>query len=246
LIPIEVDLRLSGLAGSFRPRHFRKARILKSVESVLKSRNISHLTQEAYEFITSYCGSAPHYNINSWKRAYKDIRDLLNLFLKGNEYGVNLEKAVINRENWEKELFEEFATIRGIVELCRTHRREVFSVLDAQERRQKEKIARGLLRGTISLKAILGGSTPTTTTSSRCLAHYAMAAHGSSSIRELVEELNQLMDVMDIVGVKELVRKYPMEVVVAGNYVNAKVRYVVQSIIATEVGQLKQEKKEQS
>jgi hypothetical protein len=37
-----------------------------------------------------------------------------------------------------------------------------------------------------------------------------------------------------------------MEVVMAGNYVNAKFRYVVQSIIATEVGQLKQEKKEQS
>lgn len=234
------------LAESCRPRHFRKAKILKSIESVLKTRNISHITQEAYEFITFYCGSAPHYNINSWKRAYKDIRDFVNLFLKGNEYGVNLEKAVRNKENWEKELLDELPTVRGIVELCSTHRREVFRALDAKERRKREKLARGLLRGTISLKEILGDSTATTTTSSRCLAHYAMAARGSSSIRELVEELNQLMDAMDIDGVKELVRKYPKEVMVAGNYVNAKVRYVVQSIIASEVGQLKQEKKEQS
>jgi hypothetical protein len=226
--------------------YFRKDKILKSFESVLKTKKINHITQEAYEFITSYCGSVPHYNINSWKRAYSDIRDFVNLFLKSNEYGVNLEKAVRNKENWGKELLEEFVTIRGIVELCKTHKREVFRALDAKERRQKEKLARGLLRGTISLKDILGGLTATTTTSSRNLAHYAMATRESSSIRELVEELNQLIDVMDIDGIKELVRKYPMEVVMAGNYVNAKFRYVVQSIIATEVGQLKQEKKEQS
>jgi len=242
---MEVDLRLFSPDGNYRPRHFRKAKILKSIESVLKTRNISHITQEAYEFITTYCGSAPHYNISSWKRAYSDIRDFVNLFLKSNEYGVNLERAVRNEENWEKELLDEYATIIGIVELCRTHRQEVFCVIDARERRQKEKLARGLLRGTISLKTIFGGSTATTTTSSHSFVHYAKAAHGSS-IRELVEEVNQLIDVMDVDGIKELVRKYPKEAIVAGNYVNAKVRYVVQSIIASEVGQLKQEKKEQS
>jgi len=246
MIPMEVDLRLFILDGSYRPRHFRKAKILKSIESVLKTRNISHITQEAYEFVTTYCGSAPHYNISSWKRAHSDIRDFVNLFLKSNEYGVNLERAVRNEENWEKELLEEYATISGIVELCRTHRREVFSVLDARERRQKEKLARGLLRGTISLKEILGGSTATITTSSRSLVHYAKTTHESPSIRELVEEVNRLIGIMEVDGIKELVRKYPKEAIVAGNYVNAKVRYVVQSIIASEVGQLKQEKKEQS
>lgn len=74
-------------------------------------------------------------------------------------------------------------------------------------------------------------------------AFYSFSGSGSSSIRELVEELNHLMDVMDIEGVKELVRKYPREAVIAGNYVNAKVRYVVQSIVASEVSQLKREKK---
>lgn len=55
------------------------------------------------------------------------------------------------------------------------------------------------------------------------------------------------MDIMDIEGVKDLVRKYPREAVIAGNYVNARVRYVVQSIIASEVAQLKQDRnKEQS
>ena len=113
---MEVDLRLFSLNGNYRPRYFRKAKILKSVESVLKTRNISHITQEAYEFITTYCGSAPHYNISSWKCAYSDIRDFVNLFLKSNEYGVNLERAVRNKENWDIGLLEEFATIRGIVE----------------------------------------------------------------------------------------------------------------------------------
>jgi hypothetical protein len=205
-------------------RRFRRERILKSVESVLKTGNINRLTPEAYEFITSYCGSAAHININAWRRAYSDVRDFVSLFLKSNEYGVNLEKAVR-----EKSGTRELAVISGIVELCRKQESDVFRTLDLEERRESVKIANRLLRGTISLKDLLGR---------RSLSHY-ITGTDNANVRELVEELNHLMDRMDVEGIKELVRKYPKEAVVAGNYVNVKVRYVVQAIIAAEVSRLK-------
>jgi hypothetical protein len=210
-------------------RRFSRERILKSVESVLKTRNINRLTPEAYEFITSYCGSAPHINISAWKRAHSDIRDFVDLFLKSNEYGVNLEKAV-----GEKSGTRELAVIGGIVELCRKHESDVFGALDLEERRESVKIANRLLRGTTSLKDILGG---------RSLSHY-MTGTKNPNVRELVDELNRLMDRMYVEGIKELVRKYPKDAVVAGNYVNVKVRYVVQAIIAAEVSQLKRADRE--
>jgi hypothetical protein len=221
-------------------RRFSSERVLKSVESVLKTRDINRLSQEAYEFITSYCGTAPHYSISGWKHAHRDVRDFANLFVKSNEYGINLERAV--KENSGKDLPEEFGTVSGIVELCRTYKEEVFRTLDLSERRESVKIANHLLRGTISLKDFFGARTFPT----RSLSHYNAGMKSAKNIRELVEEVNRLIDVMDIDGIKELVRKYPKEAIVAGNYVNAKVRYVVQSIIASEVGQLKREKKEQS
>lgn len=199
-------------------RRFSKERILKSVESVLRTRNINRLTQEAYEFISSYCGSVPHININAWKRAYSDVRDFVDLFLKSNEYGVNLEKAVR-----EKSGTRELAVIDGIVELCRKYERDVFGTLDLEERRESVKIANRLLRGTISLKDLVGGR-------SSSLSRY-MTGTDNENVRELVEELNRLMDRMDVQGIKDLTKKYPKEAVVAGNYVNVKIRYVVQAII---------------
>lgn len=239
---------MSTLRGRYASKYFRRARILKSVELVLKTKNINHITQETYEFITSCCGSAAHYNINSWKRPYSDLRDFVNLFLKGNEYGVNLEKALRSKGSWGKGLPpEESSTVRGIVEVCKTHRRDVFHALDAQEKREKGKLARELLRGTVSLKEILGASPVRIRSAFHHHVDYGFSSSGTSSTRELVEELNRLMDIMDIEGVKDLVRKYPREAVIAGNYVNAKVRYVVQSIIVSEVVQLKQDRnKEQS
>lgn len=224
-------------------RRFNRERILKSVDCVLKSRNINRLTREAYEFIVLYCGSAPHYSFCSWKHAYSDIRDFANLFLSSNECGVNLEKAA--RKSFGKDLPKELAIVSGIVELCRKYRDYVFNTLELEERRESVKIGKRLLRGTLSLKDILRGNVAATRSSARFLSHYTRETNGANT-RELVEELNQLIDVMDIDGIKELARKYPKEVMVAGNYVNAKVRYVVQSIIASEVGQLKQVKKEQS
>ena len=50
--------------------------------------------------------------------------------------------------------------------------------------------------------------------------------------------MSQLMDEMNIEGIREVVRKYPREAIEAGNFVNPKTRYVVQSIIAQEVAQL--------
>ncbi len=78
--------------GSYPARRFSRERILKSVESVLKTRDISRLSQEAYEFITFYCGTASHYSISGWKDVHRDVRDFVNLFLKSNEYGINLER----------------------------------------------------------------------------------------------------------------------------------------------------------
>jgi hypothetical protein len=219
-------------------RRFSKERILKSVESVLKTRNINRLTQEAYEFITSYCGSAPHYNANAWKRAYADVRDFVNLFLKSNEYGVNLERAVIVKKK-EANRSQELPVIKGIVELCREHRDQVFKDLGLEEGKERIRISRGLARGTISLKDILGGKGVAASSSPSRSLHNYMTGMDSANIRELVEELNRLIDRMNVAGIKELVKKYPKESVVAGNYVDSKVRYVVQAIIAAEVSQLK-------
>ena len=214
-------------------RRFSKEHILKSVESVLRTRNINQLTQETYEFITSYCGSAPHINVSAWRRAYSDVRDFVNLFLKSNEYGVNLEKVVR-----EKSGTRELAVIRGIVELCRKHESDVFRTLDLEERRESVKIANRLLRGTISLKDLVGGRS-----SSSSLSRY-MTGTDNANVRELVEELNRLIDRIDVEGIKGLVRKYPRESVMAGNYVNVKVRYVVQGIIVSEIGQMKRQEEE--
>jgi hypothetical protein len=168
-------------------RRFSKEHILKSVESVLRTRNINRLTQEAYEFITSYCGSAPHINNNAWKRTHSDVRDFVSLFLKSNEYGVNLEKTVR-----EKSGTRELAVISGIVELCRKHESDVFGTLDLEERKESVKIANRLLRGTISLKDLPGR---------RSLSHYVTGTD-NASVRELVDELNRLMERMDVEGAR--------------------------------------------
>lgn len=223
-------------------RRFNSDRILKSVESVLKSRNINRLTREAYEFIVLYCGSAPHYSFSSWKHAYSDIRDFANLFLSSNEYGINLEK-VVGKSFGKYHQPKELAIVSGIVGLCRKYRDHVFNTLELEERRESVKIGKRLLRGTLSLKDILQGNVAATRSSARFLSHYTRETNGANT-RELVEELNRLIDRMDVEGIKELVRKYPKETVAAGNYVNAKVRYVVQAIIASEVSQLKRADRE--
>jgi hypothetical protein len=222
-------------------RRFNGNPILKSVESVLKNRNINRLTKEAYEFIVLYCGSAPHYSFCSWKHAYSDIRDFVDLFLSSNECGINLEKVV--RKSLGKDSPKELAIVSGTVGLCRKYRADVFNTLALEERRESVKIGKRLLRGTLSLKDILRGNVATTRSSTRFLSHYTRETNGANT-RELVDELNRLLDRMDIAGIKELVRKYPKEAVAAGNYVNAKVRYVVQAIIAAEVSQLKRADRE--
>ena len=131
---------------------------------------------------------------------------------------VNLEKAVR-----EKSGTKEVLVISGIVELCRKHECDVLGTLDLEERRESVKIANRLLRGTISLKDLVGGR-------SSSLSRY-MTGTDNENVRELVEELNRLMDRMDVQGIKDLTKKYPKEAVVAGNYVNVKIRYVVQAII---------------
>ncbi len=54
-------------------------------------------------------------------------------------------------------------------------------------------------------------------------------------MRALVKTMNNLMESMDIDGLRQQIRQQPKEAVTAANYVNKKYRYVVQSIVIEEL-----------
>ena len=69
---------------------------------------------------------------------YADVRDFVNLFLKSNEYGVNLERAAIARKK-EANRSQELSVIKGIVGLCSEHRDQVFKDLDHRRKERKHQ-----------------------------------------------------------------------------------------------------------
>jgi hypothetical protein len=53
--------------------------------------------------------------------------------------------------------------------------------------------------------------------------------------RTLAQKLNELMEKVETRGIRELVRKFPRESIIAANYVSSKFRNTLQEIIADEV-----------
>jgi len=124
---------------------------VKSIEKVLKKKDLKYLTKEAYNFITLRCGSIAHYNIDGWRYHYRDLRDFLDFFLVKNEYGKCLAK-VSELDYWP---VEDKEVIREIISTCNKYRDSIFSELDEDERKQSVEVAKRLMNGEITLKQLV-------------------------------------------------------------------------------------------
>jgi len=123
---------------------------VKSIEKVLKKRDLKYLTKEAYNFITLRCGSIAHFSIEGWRYHYRDLRDFLDFFLVKNEYGECLVK-VSELDYWS---VEDREVIREIISTCSKYRNNVFFELDEEERKQSVEAAKRLMNGEITLKQL--------------------------------------------------------------------------------------------
>jgi hypothetical protein len=123
---------------------------VKSIEKVLKKKDLKYLTKEAYNFIILKCGSIAHFSIDGWRYYYRDLRDFLDLFLVKNEYGECLAK-VSELDYWS---VEDKKVIREIISTCNKYRDSIFFELDEEERKQSVEVAKRLLNEEITLKQL--------------------------------------------------------------------------------------------
>jgi hypothetical protein len=124
---------------------------VKSIEKVLKKKDLKYLTKEAYNFITLRCGSIAHYNIECWRYYYRDLRDFLDFFLVKNEYGECLAK--VSEHDYLP--VEDKEVIKEIISTCNKYRDSIFSELEKEERKQSVEVAKRLLNGEITLKQLV-------------------------------------------------------------------------------------------
>jgi len=54
-----------------------KSGIIKSIEKVVKTKNIDNLSMEAYQFINIASGFIAHYDINGFKYEYQNVADFV-------------------------------------------------------------------------------------------------------------------------------------------------------------------------
>ena len=210
---------------------FSESKILKNIEEVLKRRDTSCLSEAAYCFITQHCGSTPAVISEIWIQRYYDVRDFINLFLKENELGQNISRDVQNQNGTDN-----VSRIkRGIVDLCIRYKNEVFTDLDTKERNLSRKIAIGLMNGSLKLKDLSNRNVISSLANVRSFAARNDSGSESgrtASIREIVEALNDLAEKYDYKRIPAIFNAFPVETIIAGNYVNAKYRYAVQAVIA--------------
>ena len=216
-------------SGPTRVR-FSESKILKNVEEVLKRRDTSYLSEAAYCFITQHCGSSPTGIPEIWTHRYSDVRDFVNLFLKENELGQNIsnetEKSGAIDTVWKIK--------RGIVNLCRRYRDEIFSDLGSKERDLSKQIASRLMNGTLRLREISRLNVISSLANVRSFAtdNSGSDSERPASIREIVEALNDLAEKYDYKRIPAIFNAFPVETIIAGNYVTSKYRYAVQAVIA--------------
>ena len=222
---------LSGIySGPTRVR-FSESKILKNIEEVLKRRDTSCLSEAAYCFITQHCGSASAVIPEIWIQRYSDVRDFINLFLKENELGQNISRDLQNQN-----ASDNVSRIkREIVDLCIRYKNEVFADLDSKERILSRKIATGLMNGSLKLKDLSKQHVVSSLANVRSFTTRNDSGSESgrtASIREIVEALNGLAEKYDYKRIPAIFNAFPVETIIAGNYVNAKYRYAVQAVIA--------------
>ena len=208
---------------------FSESKILKNIEEVLKRGDTSCLSEAAYCFITQHCGSAPEVLPEIWIHRYSDVRDFINLFLKENELGQNISKDLrIESDNVSR-------IKRGIVDVCMRYKNEVFADLDSKERNLSRKIATGLMNGSLKLRDLSkrhGISSLANVRSFATRNDSGSESGRTASIREICEALNDLAEKYDYKRIPAIFNAFPVETIIAGNYVNAKYRYAVQAVIA--------------
>jgi hypothetical protein len=123
---------------------------VKSIEKVLKKKDLKYLTKEAYNFIILRCGSIAHFSIDGWRYHYRDLRDFLDFFLVKNEYGECLAK-MSEHDYWP---VEDKEVIREIIATCSKYRESIYSELERDERKQGLEVAKRLMNEEIKLKQL--------------------------------------------------------------------------------------------
>ena len=124
---------------------------MKSIEKVLKKKDLKYLTKEAYNFIILRCGSIAHFNIDGWRYYYRDLRDFLDFFLVKNEYGECLSKV----SELDYLPVEDKEVIREIIATCSKYRESIFFELERDERKQSVEVAKRLMNEEITLKQLV-------------------------------------------------------------------------------------------
>jgi len=138
----------------------------------------------------------------------------------------SIENGLRNRAM--KHLGNDAGILHGIIDNRKKYWNKISSKFDSMEKFAVKGIGQKL----IGLRLMFG-----TQLGSREIRRDSNGT-GNQSIRKINQVMNQLMDEMNIEGIREVVRKYPREAIEAGNLVNPKTRYMIQSIIAQEVAQL--------
>ena len=211
---------------TFRVR-FSATKILANIEEMLTQRDIRKLSESAYCFIVQHCGSAAAATPEIWKHRYSDLRDFIYLFLAGNELGQNISLEVCNNRKPKDTIWK---IKRGIVDLCKRYKSEVFSELERKERNLSRQVAYDLLSGSLRLKDVSEKYGISLLSSSA-----GTDASRTASIREIVDALNQLVEKYEFKKIRAIFATFPIETIIAGNYVNSKYRYAVQAVIASAV-----------
>ena len=77
-----------------------KDKILKDVKAIVKSKDMTKMTNHLYDFFNLCCGSIAHYNKLGWIDTYPTVTHLTQFF-KRNEFG---EKVINHIPHWKTDV----------------------------------------------------------------------------------------------------------------------------------------------
>jgi hypothetical protein len=89
-----------------------KDKILKDVRTIVKSNDMSKMTNHLYDFLNLCCGSIAHYNKQGWIEVYPTVSHLRQFF-SCNEYG---GKVINHIPHWKTDVIH---IVTGINKLLR-------------------------------------------------------------------------------------------------------------------------------
>jgi hypothetical protein len=122
-----------------------KDNILRSIESVLKNKDIDKLTKEAYNFLYLMSGFIAHYDLYGFRSNYRDLRYLVDDILHSADC-IDPERMI--QDKWFAEQYGEIyckskvETFKGIANLANQYFNEVEMVYTMQQSSQELEQAR--------------------------------------------------------------------------------------------------------